>query len=62
MLVLTRKPNERVMIQVDENDPGKTITLQFVRANGKQGVIGIEAPENMKILREELLENYEDEK
>lgn len=47
MLVLSRKPGERIMI-------GDDITLTVVRLGPNNVRLGIEAPRNMPIVREEL--------
>ena len=48
MLVLSRKPGEKVVI-----DGGITVTL--VKVSGQQVKIGIEAPADVSILRGELV-------
>ena len=48
MLCLTRKVSERIVI-------GNNITITVVRIDGNKVRIGIEAPDNMSIQREELL-------
>jgi carbon storage regulator len=50
MLVLSRKLNERIVI-----DGGIVITI--VKIEGGQVRVGIEAPEHIKICREEILDN-----
>lgn len=50
MLVLSRKESERVKL-------GDSIVLTIVRVSGDRVRLGIEAPENMVILREELDES-----
>ena len=50
MLVLSRKPGERIMI-------GDNIVIPLVRGTGQTVRIGLEAPKDIKIMREELLEN-----
>ena len=52
MLVLTRKVNERLFI-------GDSIVLTVVRVNGLAVKIGIEAPPEVAIVREELLSNLD---
>lgn len=47
MLVLSRKVGERIVI-------GKNITLVVNRVAGKRATIGIEAPDDIKIVRGEL--------
>lgn len=47
MLVLSRKESERVKL-------GDSIILTIVRVTGDRVRLGIEAPDNMIILREEL--------
>lgn len=47
MLVLSRKPGEKVII-------GNGITVTVVEVHGNRVRIGIDAPGNVRILREEL--------
>lgn len=49
MLVLTRKPGEKIVISGN-------ITITLIEVNGGKARIGIEAPANVSIMREELLE------
>ncbi|QDV28118.1 carbon storage regulator [Aureliella helgolandensis] len=48
MLVLTRKPNQSIKI-------GDNITINVVRVRGNTIQLGIEAPQDVSILRSELL-------
>lgn len=48
MLVLSRKPSERIHI-------GPDIIITVVRVSGQTVRIGIDAPKEIKIMREELL-------
>lgn len=48
MLVLSRKPSERIHI-------GDNIIITVVRISGQTVRIGIDAPKEIKIMREELL-------
>ena len=50
MLVLSRKPGERIMI-------GDDVTVTVVRIGPNNVRIGIEAPRTMNIVREELQTN-----
>ena len=50
MLVLTRKTREAILI-------GHDIRVTIDRIDGQRVRIGIEAPEGVKILREELVVN-----
>lgn len=52
MLVLTRKSGESIII-------GGDIKITVVQVKGKQIRIGVEAPKEMQIFREELLETIE---
>jgi carbon storage regulator len=47
MLVLSRKEGERIML-------GDSVVLTIVRVSGDRVRLGIEAPSDMLILREEL--------
>ena len=47
MLVLTRKQNEKIRI-------GNNITVTVIRMKGKSVRLGIEAPNNVSVLRGEL--------
>ncbi len=49
MLVLSRKPSERIYI-------GPDIIITVVRVSGQTVRIGIDAPKEIKIMREELLD------
>lgn len=55
MLVLSRKVGERVRI-------GDGITVTIVRISGGGVRIGIEAPPELPVVREELLEEMERER
>jgi carbon storage regulator CsrA len=48
MLVLSRRPNEKIVF------PGLGITVQVAEIKGSQVRLGIEAPPEVKVLREEL--------
>jgi carbon storage regulator len=47
MLVLSRKQNERIRV-------GDSVVVTVVRVNGDKVRIGIEAPADMRVLRDEL--------
>lgn len=47
MLVLSRKQNERIRV-------GESVVVTVVRVNGDKVRIGIEAPAEMRVLRDEL--------
>jgi carbon storage regulator len=49
MLVLTRQTSERLLI-------GEDIVIEIREVRGNQVKIGIEAPPEVKVLREELVE------
>ena len=51
MLVLSRKESEKIML-------GETIVLTIVRVTGDRVRLGIEAPDDMLILRQELEPNH----
>lgn len=54
MLVLSRKESEKIML-------GETIVLTIVRVTGDRVRLGIEAPDDMLILRRELEPNKAEE-
>ena len=47
MLVLSRKQNERIRV-------GDSVVVTVVRVNGDKVRIGIEAPPNVRVMRDEL--------
>jgi carbon storage regulator len=54
MLVLTRKPGEKIMI-------GDDIVITFLESRGGEGIrIGIDAPRHLTIKREEIFEAVAD--
>ena len=53
MLVLSRKPGERILI-------GDQVAVTIVRIGPNTVRIGIEAPKDMNIVREELCVDVED--
>lgn len=55
MLILTRRPGERIMI-------GKDVTVMVIGVNGNQVRIGVEAPREVRIDREEVATRIEREK
>jgi carbon storage regulator len=52
MLVLTRKPGEKIFI-------GDNIKVTVVEVSGNRIRIGIEAPDDVRVLRSELYESWE---
>lgn len=50
MLILSRKPNEKIRI-------GNDIVISFISVTDNTVKIGIDAPKDVKILREEIYEN-----
>jgi carbon storage regulator len=55
MLILTRKVGETLMI-------GSDVTLSVVGLNGNQVRLGINAPKNVPVHREEIYERVQAEK
>ena len=53
MLVLTRKAEQRIMIGPEESPEAIVITV--VSVGGKYVTIGIDAPDSIQVMREELL-------
>ena len=49
MLVLSRKPNQKICI-------GDSITISVVRVHGNTIRLGIEAPKDIRVMRSELME------
>ena len=54
MLILSRKPDERILI-------GEDVAITIIRIGPNSVRIGIEAPIEMKVIREELLEGNDDD-
>ncbi len=54
MLVLTRKVGERIQV-------GDTISILIMDIKGKQVRIGIEAPPDVKVHREEIYQKIQEE-
>ncbi|MGB9880253.1 MAG: carbon storage regulator, partial [Anaerolineae bacterium] len=55
MLVLTRRENERIVL------PTVHTSIQVVRISGSTVRLGIDAPPEVPVLREELLEAFQQE-
>lgn len=55
MLVLSRRPNEKIVF------PNLGITIEVLRVSGKAVSVGVDAPRNIRILREELPAHGADE-
>jgi len=56
MLILTRRPGESIII---ETPAGKLIQVTVLGVKGNQVRIGTEAPDDISIVREELLERLQ---
>lgn len=54
MLVLSRKLNERIIV-------GDDIVISVVEVRGDQVKLGIEAPRNVKVYRQEVFDAIQDE-
>ena len=54
MLILSRKINEKVII-------GEDITISIIEIRGDQVRIGIDAPKNVKVFRQEVFDAIRDE-
>jgi carbon storage regulator len=54
LLVLTRKLGEKIQI-------GDNISIVIMEVKGKQVKLGIEAPANIKVHREEIYQKIQDE-
>ena len=58
MLVLSRNEGERIVVGEGEN----RVVICLVRLDGQRAKIGIEAPKNMPVHREEVYEAIQREK
>jgi carbon storage regulator len=56
MLILTRRPGESIII---ETPAGEQIQVTVLGVKGNQVRIGTDAPDDVQILREELLERLQ---
>jgi carbon storage regulator len=54
MLVLSRREGERIFV-------GPNIVIQIVRVRGGSVRVGIEAPDDVRVVREELLEREDED-
>ena len=54
MLILTRKTNEKIKI-------GNEITLSIIEIKGEQVKIGVEAPKEVKVFRQEVFNAIQQE-
>ena len=54
MLILTRKTNEKIKI-------GNEITLSMIEIKGEQVKIGVEAPKEVKVFRQEVFNAIQNE-
>ncbi len=55
MLILTRNISQRIFI-------GDDITIRVLRIKGNQVALGIEAPDDIKVHREEIYDTIQQEK
>lgn len=56
MLKLARRPGESIVINLPD---GQTIVVLVYALHGKQVRLGIDAPKEVEILRQELVSNVE---
>ena len=54
MLILSRKIDEKIKI-------GNDITITIIGVNGDQVKVGVEAPKNVKVFRQEVFEAIQQE-
>ena len=54
MLILSRKIDQKIKI-------GDNITITVIEVHGDQVKIGVEAPKNVKVFRQEVFEAIQDE-
>lgn len=57
MLVLSRKRDERIFLEIEGIHGKETIEVKIVRIDSNKVRIGIQASDNVTILRSELMEN-----
>jgi len=50
VLVLTRRPHEKIVL------PGLHVTIQIVAVKGGSVRVGVDAPPDVQVLREELID------
>jgi len=55
MLILTRKPGEKIMI-------GDDIVVSVISVKGPQVRLGVDAPSDVEVHREEIYNRIQDEK
>ena len=53
MLILTRRPGESILVELPD---GEQITVTVLEVKGKQVKLGTDAPDDVPIVREELVE------
>ncbi|MEX1040313.1 MAG: response regulator [Pirellulaceae bacterium] len=53
MLILSRKQNQRILF------PNLEITIEILRVSGSAVKVGVEAPSNVRVLREEVVDTAE---
>jgi carbon storage regulator CsrA len=58
MLILSRRPGESLILET--SDGPIQVTLTYIDEERWQGKIGIDAPQSVKVLREELLDDAAD--
>jgi len=61
MLMLTRKPGETVIAILDERDASRRVVFKVLGVRGGQVRIGVDAPDDVKLYRDELLRRIEGE-
>lgn len=57
VLVLSRKRDERIFLEIEGIHGKETIEVKIVRIDSNKVRIGIQASDNVTILRSELMEN-----
>ncbi len=60
MLVLTRKPEEDIVISSNKDTNEDTIVIKILKVQGGKVSIGIQAGKQWQIVRKELLESSSD--
>lgn len=62
MLVLTRYPGQRIVIGNDFEDPEKNVEVTILNVRGEQVRLGVKAPKEIAVHRQEIFDRIKSEK